>query len=149
MAFADVARMLAPDLAKQNYFPARDAAGADLVIVVNWGSTLTDPSQDPNDTERQFQFSSQMSDIQDYNSSFAAHQGPDPAPITSDMTLTRNDEFSAQVAASYNARLLGYTGRLEPGDRPLLGLPGRPERHGGELSRRPEPGTLLRRDCRV
>jgi hypothetical protein len=109
LSFLDIARILAPDLAKQNYFPTKDAKNADLVIVVNWGSTLTDPSQDPNDTERQFQFEDKMKAIQDYNASFAAGGGPDPADIQFQMTIARGDQFAAQVAASYNARILGYT----------------------------------------
>src|SRR5476649_639204 len=38
--FLAVAKVLAPDLAKQRYFPARAAAAADLLIVVNWGTTV-------------------------------------------------------------------------------------------------------------
>jgi hypothetical protein len=111
-SFSDIARILAPDLAKQNYFPAKDYRNADLVIVVNWGSTLTDPTQDRNDTERQFQFDAQMATIRSYNSAFAADAGPDPADIQSTMTTSRNDAFSAQAAASQNAQLLGYTTAL-------------------------------------
>jgi hypothetical protein len=112
LSFLDIARTLAPDLAKQNYFPTKDPRSADLLIVVNWGSTITDPTQEPEDTERQFQFSDKMAAIQAYNKSFDSGGGPDPEHITFDMTITRNDQVSAQVAASYNARLLGYTDAL-------------------------------------
>lgn len=37
--FADVARSLAPHLAKQSYLPARSLAQADLLLVVHWGAT--------------------------------------------------------------------------------------------------------------
>jgi hypothetical protein len=113
MTFLDVAKVLAPDLAKQNYFPTRDAGAADLLIVVNWGSTLTDPTQNSADPERQFQFQDKMQSIRDYNSVFSTGSGnADPSPITFQMMIGRNDQFSAQVAASYNARLLGYTDAL-------------------------------------
>jgi hypothetical protein len=113
VSFIDVARMLAPDLAKQSYFPTRDAKAADLLIVVNWGSTLTDPSQDGADPERQFEFQEKMQSIRDYNTVFSSGSGnADPAPITFQMMIGRTDQFSAQVAASYNARLLGYTTTL-------------------------------------
>ncbi len=117
LTFTDVAKILAPDLAKQNFFPTRDAKSADLLIVVNWGSTLTDPTQSPTDPERQFQFDDKMQAVRSYNSDFKAATTatippPDPGPITFQMMIGRNDEFSAQVAASYNAQLLGYTKAL-------------------------------------
>ena len=112
LSFNDIVRILAPDLAKQNYFPAKDYKAADLVIVVNWGSTYTDPTQDPNDTERQFQFDAQMSNIKSYNSDFTVGSGPDPSDIQATMTMGRNDSFTAQAAASHNAQLLGYTKAL-------------------------------------
>jgi len=110
--FNGIAKILAPNLAKQNYYPAKDYKSADLVIVVNWGSTLTDPTQDPTDTERQLQFDDKMATIQAYNASFAVGGGPDPSGIQFGMTESRTDGYSAQVAASYNARLLGYTSAL-------------------------------------
>jgi hypothetical protein len=46
--FATIAKVLAPDLAKQNYLPAAAAPVADLLIVVSWGTTATDPTLDKN-----------------------------------------------------------------------------------------------------
>jgi hypothetical protein len=112
LSFDAIARILAPELAKQNYFPSRDYKAADLLIVVNWGTTATDPSQDNTDTEHQFQFTDKMQAIQAYNTAFNAGQMVDPAPINFQMTITRNNELSAQVAASKNAELLGYTSAL-------------------------------------
>jgi len=109
LSLMDIARVLAPDLAKQNYFPTKDARAADLLIVVNWGTTLTDPTQDNTDTERQFQFSDKMQAIQDYNAVINAGGMADPSPITFQMMINRNDQLSALFAASSNARLLGYT----------------------------------------
>jgi hypothetical protein len=82
----DIVRILAPDLAKQNYFPTRDIKAADLLIVVNWGSTLTDESQDPTDTERQFELRDAMTAIKDYDTAFAAGSG---TPSNSGLTTRR------------------------------------------------------------
>ncbi len=41
-SFTSLLKVLAPDLARQNYYPA-DQAAADLLIVVNWGTTVVDP----------------------------------------------------------------------------------------------------------
>ncbi len=122
LSFLDIAKILAPDLAKQNYFPTRNYKAANLLIVVNWGSTLTEPAQNAADPERQFQFDDKMKAIQDYNTAFTAPPDSlfmpvgstfaDPSVITFEMALNRNDQFSAQVGASYNARLLGYTEAL-------------------------------------
>jgi hypothetical protein len=37
---AEIARMLAPELAKQNYTPAASIASAELMLVVHWGTTV-------------------------------------------------------------------------------------------------------------
>jgi hypothetical protein len=39
MKFGDILKTLAPNLARQNYFPTKDVASADIVIVVHWGTT--------------------------------------------------------------------------------------------------------------
>lgn len=46
LPFLAVAQTLAAGLARQKYFPARDPAAANLVIVVHWGTTET--HEDPN-----------------------------------------------------------------------------------------------------
>lgn len=40
ISFRQVAGYLAPELAKQQYFPGRDLQTADLLLVVHWGATL-------------------------------------------------------------------------------------------------------------
>lgn len=40
MTFRQLAGFLAPELAKQNYLPARAIAQADLLLVVHWGATI-------------------------------------------------------------------------------------------------------------
>jgi hypothetical protein len=41
MNFGDILKTLAPNLAKQAYFPTKDVASADTLIVVHWGTTMT------------------------------------------------------------------------------------------------------------
>ena len=40
MSFRRIAELLAPELAKQKYLPARAIAQADLLLVVHWGATI-------------------------------------------------------------------------------------------------------------
>ena len=44
MSFRSIAEMLARDLARQNYRPAKDIKSADLLILVHWGTTLPNTS---------------------------------------------------------------------------------------------------------
>src|SRR6185312_13434175 len=39
-SFEGLVQKLAPDLAKQNYFPTRQVQDADLLIVIHWGTTI-------------------------------------------------------------------------------------------------------------
>lgn len=50
MSFETLTRTLAPDLAKQAYYPTKDVANADLIIVVHWGTShvYEDPQKDTN-----------------------------------------------------------------------------------------------------
>jgi hypothetical protein len=41
-SFADITKALVPNLAKHRYFPTRDVPAADLLLVVNWGTTSID-----------------------------------------------------------------------------------------------------------
>lgn len=40
MSFRQIAAYLARELVKQNYVPAKDRAGADLLLIVHWGTTI-------------------------------------------------------------------------------------------------------------
>jgi hypothetical protein len=40
MSFRRIAEIIAPELAKQNYLPARAIAQSDLLLVVHWGATI-------------------------------------------------------------------------------------------------------------
>jgi len=121
MSFDDITQALAPNLAKQNYQPTTDKKAADLLIIVNWGTTLTEPGSEKTDAERLFQFDTLMSTVRSYNSAWAAYTGnqdgalalpPDTSDITANLMVRQNDEQSAQSYAGMNARLLGYTAIL-------------------------------------
>jgi hypothetical protein len=40
MPFRRIAEIFAPELARRQYWPAKDAKDADLLIVVHWGTTM-------------------------------------------------------------------------------------------------------------
>jgi hypothetical protein len=114
--FLDIARTLAPDLAKQNYLPAQDVGAADLFIVVNWGTTMIEPGSDPSEVEKQYEFDQLKKSVSTYNTAYAEYAAggayADPAEITFNMMISRADQVSAQSYAGFNARLLGYTDAL-------------------------------------
>jgi hypothetical protein len=100
-SFLDIAKVLAPSLTKQNYRPTRDAKAADLLIVVNWGTTVTDYGG-KNDMETQFYLTQELSD---------ARSG-DINALNSDLNLDQANATSALKFAESNADLLGYTKTL-------------------------------------
>jgi hypothetical protein len=125
-SFMDIAKVLAPNLAKQNYFPTRDAKSANLLIVVNWGTTITDQTGKKSDPETQFELKNEYSDVQNYNTAIAGYQDnaagavdkgaysllPDPNNVTMDLQTDQANATSAQKYAEFNASLLGYSHTL-------------------------------------
>jgi hypothetical protein len=99
--FLDIAKVLAPSLAKQNYLPTRNAKAADLLIVVNWGTTITDFGG-KNDPETQFYLQQEQADANSGNIN----------NLNSDLTLDQANATSALKFAESNADLLGYTNAL-------------------------------------
>jgi len=99
--FMDIAKILAPNLAKQNFIPTRDYKAANLLIVVNWGTTVTDYGG-KNSIETQYQFQTEMAD---------ARSG-DINALNSDLELDQANATSAHQYAMSNADLLGYTTSL-------------------------------------
>jgi hypothetical protein len=123
VSFMDIARILAPNLAKQNYFPAKAAEDATLLIVIDWGRTATDPSGTKSDSETPFELQSELGHVQTYNSAVSAYAGakmvgkispavPDPADVTMDLMTDQANAMSAQKFAAFNSNLLGYTTSL-------------------------------------
>ena len=106
--FDDLARILAPDLARQKYFPAKDADSADLVIVVHWGKTLV--YEDPFGGTNPGALSTAASDYR------AAIQAVGRADTGALNTALANQDTAADgqaAAINRNAELLGYRRTLE------------------------------------
>lgn len=109
VTFDQITRLLAPGLAKQNYFPTRDAAAADLLLMVHWGVTQTfrDPMAEIN-MERL------NSAADEYRAAAAANNGAaDPGALNELLAADATARQSAQGAIARNAALLGYTPTLE------------------------------------
>ncbi len=87
-SFDAIVHTLAPDLAKQNYLPAQRAPGADLLIVVNWGTTVTDPTQDNS-------------------------HNPEPKMAPRDSYMADALWQSRRTPMSYNSFLLGYDSAIK------------------------------------
>jgi hypothetical protein len=100
--FTAIAKTLAPDLARQNYLPAPSAPVADLLIVVNWGTTTTDPTTDKNNPE--FQFA-----LQDLLTSTSAQNNA----LSPQAAMSQLSVMSQQSAMGYNSHLLGYDAPLQ------------------------------------
>jgi hypothetical protein len=109
--FMDIAKVLAPSLAKHSYYPTRDVKATDLVIVVNWGTTMTDYGG-KSVPESQFQFQQELADIQSYNATIEAGGIADPSPITFDLMIDQANAMSAEKVAESNAGLLGYSNEI-------------------------------------
>lgn len=108
MTFLDIARTLAPSLAKQKYFPTKDAAAADLTIIVHWGLTTT--YEDPQKTFNTADLNKALSDL---NSSIASIGLGDPSAVNSLVDQQDMSQDTAMGAVNYNARLLGYARNLK------------------------------------
>jgi hypothetical protein len=116
--FTDIARTLAPDLAIDHYYPARDTRNADLLIVVHWGQTFVDHFQ-----KKQAMF--------DAVSGSAGHVSPSNEPGVSRAAFTDSGFVSQDVEAEgagvgspgANAKLLGYDSELKKAQYQALGMP--------------------------
>ncbi len=123
--FGDIARNLAPALAKQSYYPAADAKNADLLIVVHWGITSVEENPDHGQTE----FDQLQKDGAAYNSKFSSGDGGrstggigDPGFVGSDLAIAFGQSAAAGSAPADNARLLGYASELQKEEYRSLGV---------------------------
>jgi hypothetical protein len=64
----DIARLLAPELAKQSYAPAPQVEAADLMLVVHWGTTV----RAKPDVDYLLRTQSEQREAQDFRSEFGA-----------------------------------------------------------------------------
>lgn len=135
MKFRQVVEALAPELARQQYWPAKDLGAADLLLVVHWGVTtphqslrdaqnITTLSFDPRDTPH---IESTASDQLFKDPAPANDNGgagdPSPGEIAASLRETEispsfetikgfNDEAARNFSEASNAQLLGYTKSL-------------------------------------
>lgn len=114
--FTDVAEALAPQLAKQAYFPTKDAATADLLLMVHWGTTTV--YEDP---QKEFHAERINEALNEYRSAAAANGGDaDPGALNAALNERSNGSASAQGAIARNAALLGYREVLEREQRKVF-----------------------------
>jgi hypothetical protein len=120
-SFLAIARTLAPDLAKQNYLPLRTSrpAAADLLIVVNWGTTVTDPMYDKTNPETQFQLEDLTSSIRDFNAGGAGGMGN----LNAQLAISDVNQQAQESEMAANSRLLGYDTALEKEGRMAWATP--------------------------
>lgn len=107
MEFMTVARTLAPQLAKQGYFPAHDARSADLVVIVHWG--VTSIHEDP---QRTFAIADLSTALNAYNANLAQAGITDPGAVNTQLDQLESAADSTRSAINYNAVLLGYARSL-------------------------------------
>ncbi len=123
--FMDIARDLAPALAKQKYFPAADARNADLLIVVHWGITAVEENPDHGQRE----LDQLQKDGAAYNSKFSSGDGGkstggigDPGYVASDLAIAYGQSAATGSAPADNAQLLGYASELQKEEYRSLGV---------------------------
>jgi hypothetical protein len=115
MKFADITKVMAVNLAKQNYFPADGIESAQLVIMVHWGTTeiFEDPMRDINLQAAQEAMTA-------FNAAQEAGGMADPTALnqaTSALNMAQQNQMSA---INRNAVLLGYARSLERERREMI-----------------------------
>ena len=115
-AFADLTRVLASSLAKQNYFPSPEVDSAQLIIMVHWGTTTV--YEDPNEIETAANLHSAAAA---YQEAYAANGGM--ADTSALNAALMNAEMDSQLRAgteARNAALLGYRSALAKESRNIM-----------------------------
>jgi hypothetical protein len=109
IGFNDIIQVLAPALAKQNYFPTKEVPAANLILMVHWGTT-----QVFEDPQKEFATDNMNAALNDYRTAAAANSGDaDPGALNAALAENRNTRASAQGAIARNAALLGYKATLQ------------------------------------
>ncbi len=113
--FGDIVHVLAPALAKHEYYPTGDSQKADLLIVVHWGETDVDEMAQSNAVNMFDDASAGALAAKNPNSSSSMRVNA----MTS-ASLSVDGMESAQRAASnsmaFNEQLLGYTDAVNGAD---------------------------------
>jgi hypothetical protein len=123
-SFAAIARTLAPDLARQNYLPTPDASSANLLIVINWGTTITDPLGDKNDLEVQGQLQDLVSSVHNFNLGGGGGSIAGLGALNANLAMSDTDVLAQQSQIADYSRLLGYGATLQREGRMDWARPG-------------------------
>ncbi len=115
--FSDVVRALAPDLARQLYFPAPDKSTADLLIVVHWGITTVDEDA----SNGQSDFESLMKDVASHNAAVASGGVADPSAVEGDLNMIHGESSHSSTSPANNADLPGYSAEYQKAEYASLG----------------------------
>ena len=107
ISFPEVLANLAPNLAKQNYFPTKDVGRANLVIVVHWGTTLV-----YDDPQKAFAIEGLSAALKNYSDGVQANGSADAGTLNTLLGQQANAQDGAQGAIARNAALLGYAHTL-------------------------------------
>jgi hypothetical protein len=116
--FSDVVRALAPDLAKQLYYPAADKNTADLLIVVHWGITTVDEDA----SNGQADFENLMKDVASHNAAVASGGIADPSAVEGDLNMIHGESNHSSTGPANNADLLGYSAEYQRAEYDSLGV---------------------------
>ncbi len=93
----DVARVLAPELSKQQYLPAKDVAEADLMLVVHWGTTVrTRP-----DVEHYMKMQDDHAQTRDFNMEYTAAMVDESAPQDMERNADHALRYTEQLQSDY------------------------------------------------
>ena len=114
MKFGDILRILAPNLAKQNDFPTKDVASADLVIVVHWGTTSTHVNPQKQ------QMLDHLNEAVARNQDTAGNGKIDQEALNQALGDQANALNSTAASVSRNSALLGYQPELLQEQRNLF-----------------------------
>ncbi len=133
MPFRRVAEFLAPELARQQFFPAPEASGADLLIVVHWGTTTPRTSA----AEMRGQVTLSLDQTQEralqkeINAQAAGSSDAMAAWLNAGSEIDRQmgfeqmerftDTLDGDYANANNAKLLGYTKSLQRYEQRVFG----------------------------
>lgn len=108
LTFNKLVQQLAPDLARQKYFPARSAETADLLIVVHWG--VSQVYDDPQKDTRMDAINNALPELQ---AQVRENGMGDAAPLNDVYDSLEWAQQNSQAAFWRNARLLGYARELQ------------------------------------
>jgi hypothetical protein len=108
LTFNQLVGRLAPDLARQKYFPARSAATADLLIVVHWGTSQV--YDDPQKDTRMDAINNALPELQ---AQVRENGMGDAAPLNDVYDSLEWAQENSRSALARNARLLGYARDLQ------------------------------------